>query len=295
MESKTFERWAADYVKTFAWGGEAPESRRKKQHDKVVAQRAEALRFLREQGAAARLDELAGDPPEITLLTFTIRADDEELGLALVQAGASTTRIFAAPSRADEGPIHVFERPMTFARRKGLATRAAALATPEALAMEAEDEGRRKARIPGPTARFANVWATKERWIFIPLAGPAGAPGSCFGIPGVTVLERGSPPAAVADELRATIDRFSSVQPDAAGMNRLLKEQFAACGVKKESAIYAAVRKVSVSIDDEKLVLTRWISEKNGFMPTTDVVSLENPFGAEQLVTALDRMTTDRG
>jgi hypothetical protein len=293
MERAAFERWAADYVKTISWAGEEPESRRRKQHDKVVAQRAEALRFLRERGAEARLDELAGDPPEVTLLTFTIRAEDEELGVALVHAGASTTRIFAAPSRADDGPIHVFERPSVFARRRGLAALAAALATPEALAVEAEDERRRRARSPGPNARFANVWATKDRWIFLPQSGIAGDASSCRGIPGVTIRERASAPADVAEQLRATIALFSLERADPAGVKRMQREQLSACGVKKESALYAAVRLVSISSDGEKLVLTRWLSQKSGFMPTTDAVPLEDPFTDEALVAALDRATAD--
>ncbi len=71
MNSASFERWAADYVKTIAWEGEAEGSRRKRQYDKVVAERADALRFLAEHGHEVSLDEIAGDPPEISLLIFT--------------------------------------------------------------------------------------------------------------------------------------------------------------------------------------------------------------------------------
>jgi len=292
MKSATFERWAANYVKTIAWEGELEGSRRKAQYDKVMAERADALQFLAEHGREVPLDEIAGDPPEITLLTFAIRSEDEELGLALVKAGASTTRIFAAPSRANDGPIHVYSRPLSFARKKNLTALAEALATPEALAAEAEDQRLLLARTPGPDASFANVWATSSRWVFLPMAGTAGAAGTSRGVPGVTFCERGAPPSEVATLLRAAIAQFSPTYADAAGLAKMQKEQLSAVGVKRESALYGAVRLVSVARDDKKLVLTRWLSQKSGFMPTTDTIVVSLSTSDEELVEALERMTT---
>lgn len=291
MKNASFERWAADYVKSISWGGEAEGSRRKRQFDKVVADRADALRFLSEHGQELSLDTIVGDPPEVNLLTFAIRAEDEELGLALVRAGASTTRIFSEPSRADDGPMHVYCRPLTFARKKNLTALAEALATPEALAIEAEDERRRVARTPGPESRFANVWATATRWIFLPLAGTAGESGTTRGIPGITTCERTSSASEIRTMLRAALAGFSTTYADAAGIARMQKEQLHAVGVKKESALYGAVRLVSVALDDKKLVLTRWISQKASFMPTTDSLVVERSASDEVLVEALERLT----
>jgi len=286
-----FERWVAQYVKTHSWSVYDPASPRRRKYDEVVARREEALLFLRDHGADIRLDELSGDPAEVTLLNFAVRAEDEEFVLALVAAGASPTRIFVDPLRADEGPgeTYVFQRPLWLARQRGLNALVTALATPAGLAVEADDERRLAAKTPAADAAWAQVYALRERWVFVP---QSGGNGYQRWAPGATAIERTAASAAVAAALRKALGRFSTELSDDAGMKQAQRETLAAAGARSVRALNAVVSLLSVAQDDDKMLILRWRAEGSGHVADGEPIVLDRPVSDDAVVLALVRAAT---
>lgn len=288
MNAAGLKKWAAKYVRTHSWSVYDVAHPRRQKYDEVALQRGEVLRFLEEQGARARVDELRGKPPEVTLLNFAIRADDHELVLALLAAGASPTRIFLEPARATEGPgaIYVLQRPLWLARQREATLLVAALSTPEVLAVEAEDERRIAAKTPAPGAKHADVYILPARWVFVPQSGGRGV---SRWAPRATAVERNASVAEIVRALHATLGRFTRELVDDADMKRAKRDTFAAAHVSSYRSLVASAQLVSVWEDPAKMVFDRWRPDGVGYAFGGEPLVLTLPASEATIVETLQR------